>query len=56
MTKLDRKKMSATLQKSFKRISEHFWKNGVAFYLDSTNFVKKMNQQDQPMALEARIC
>ena len=38
-----------------KEKTEDFWENGRAFYLDSTNFVHKMNPQDQAMALKARI-
>ena len=55
MTKLDRKKRVQFCRRMLKEKPEDFWKNGIAFYLDSTNFVHKINPQDQAMAPKARI-
>ena len=55
MTKLDRKKRVKFCRRISKEKTEDFWKNGIAFYLDSTNFVHKMNPQDQAMVPKARI-
>lgn len=49
MTKSDRKKRVQFCRRILKEKAEDFWKNGRAFYLDSTNFVHKMNPQDQAM-------
>ena len=55
MTKLDRKKRVQFCRRLLKEKTEDFWKNNIGFYLDSTNFVHKMNPQDQATAPKAGI-
>ena len=55
MAKLDRKIRVQFCRRILKEKTEDFWKNNIGFYLDSTNFVHKMNPQDQAMAPKAKI-